>query len=132
MIIHDLPTCRADPALLKEVFVNLIENALKYTRPKEVARIEIGCRDDESHQVERVYFVSDNGVGFDMRYVDSIFGVFQRLHRPEEFEGTGVGLALVQRIINRHGGQIWAEGEAGKGATFWFTLGEGDKAWPKQ
>ncbi|HEX8847685.1 MAG TPA: CHASE3 domain-containing protein [Pyrinomonadaceae bacterium] len=123
--IGDLPPCEADPALLKQVYVNLISNALKYTQKEDEAKIEIGCLNGKDGSDERKYFVKDNGVGFDMKYADKLFGVFQRLHRAEEFEGTGVGLAIVQRIINRHGGRIWADAEPNKGATFYFTL-DGD------
>jgi PAS domain S-box-containing protein len=121
----DLPACEADAALLKQVFGNLLGNALKYTRRREEALIEIGCRASGAQPGEHVYFVKDNGVGFDMRYVHKLFGVFQRLHRAEDYEGTGVGLATVQRILRRHGGRIWGEAEVNKGATFQFTLGNG-------
>lgn len=120
--IGDLPPCLADPALLKQVLVNLLSNALKFTRQKDAAVIEIGHYNKSNPMEAPIYFIKDNGAGFDMRYVDKLFGVFQRLHRAEEYEGTGVGLAIVQRIIHRHGGRIWAEAEVGKGATFYFTL----------
>jgi PAS domain S-box-containing protein len=120
--IGELPPCQGDPVLLKRVFLNLIDNALKYTRASAVARIEIGCKDVDG---ESVYFVRDNGVGFDMQYADKLFGVFQRMHKAEEYEGTGVGLAIVQRAIHRQGGRVWAESAVGGGAAFYFALGGG-------
>lgn len=115
----DLPPCQGEAALLKQVWVNLVSNALKYSRRREVAVIEIGCLKQNE---EQVYFVKDNGAGFDMRYASALFGVFQRLHRAEDYEGTGVGLAIVQRVVQRHGGRIWAEAQVEVGATFFFTL----------
>lgn len=117
--VGPLPDCSADPALLRQVLVNLLSNAFKYSRGSAAPVIEVGCREEGG---EHVYFVRDNGAGFDMKYAQNLFGVFQRMHRPEEFEGTGVGLSIVQRIIQRHGGRIRAEAEVGKGATFFFTL----------
>jgi PAS domain S-box-containing protein len=120
MCIGDLPPCHGDSALLKQVWVNLLSNALKYTRKCDMAVVEAGCQSDNG---ENIYFVRDNGTGFDMQYVDKLFGVFQRLHRTDEFEGTGVGLAIVQRVVHRHGGRVWAEAAVDRGATFYFTLG---------
>lgn len=117
--IEQLPGVVADAAMLRLVLFNLIPNAIKFTRPRSPARIEIGFLDADK---ETFFYVKDNGVGFDMRYVSKLFNIFQRLHKPEEFEGTGVGLANVQRVIVRHGGRVWAEGALGEGATIWFSL----------
>ncbi|HWD19829.1 MAG TPA: response regulator [Verrucomicrobiae bacterium] len=121
VMVGSLPPCVGDPGMLKQVFVNLLSNALKFTRHKDRAKIEVSSRPTDDHPI---YFVRDNGAGFDMRYVDKLFGAFQRLHAREEFEGTGIGLSLTHRIIVKHGGRIWADGEAGVGATFSFTLGK--------
>jgi len=117
--INSLPEVHGDSAMLKLVWVNLISNALKYTRTQPHAKIEIGYNDDKD---DHVFYIKDNGVGFDMMYVHKLFNIFQRLHRAEEFEGTGVGLATIRRIIQRHGGRTWAEGKLNKGATFYLTL----------
>ena len=117
--VAPLPPAMGDRALLRQVLTNLIGNAFKFTRQRPDARVEIGSRDDNG---ERVYYVSDNGAGFDMQYASKLFGVFQRLHPAADFEGTGVGLALVQRIILRHGGRVWGKGQVNEGATFQFTL----------
>ena len=120
--IGALPPCRGDGALLKQVFVNLLSNAAKFSRGCDAPVIEVGWRATAEEPGFGTYFVRDNGAGFDMAYANKLFRIFQRLHSTEEFEGTGVGLATVQRIVNRHGGRVWAEGAVGKGATFFFTL----------
>ena len=134
IVLGDLLPCEADPTLLKQVWLNLLSNAFKYTSKCAAARIEIGCRTRPRPSPEGqpatpsgageeiVYFVKDNGAGFDMKYAHKLFGVFQRLHRAAEYEGSGVGLAIVQRIVHRHDGRVWAEAEVNRGATFSFTL----------
>ena len=119
LVVKPLPTARGDRAMIRVVFGNLISNAIKFTAPRNPAVIEIGSRREDG---QAVYYVKDNGVGFDMNYAHKLFGVFQRLHTAEEFEGTGVGLALIQRVIHRHGGRVWAEGNVNDGATFSFSL----------
>ena len=130
-----LPPAQGDPTLIRQVWANLIGNAIMFSAKKERVLIEVGYRsenegppakggpDAEHLPSELVYFIRDTGAGFDMTYAEKLFGVFQRLHSAKEFEGTGVGLAIVQRIIHRHGGRVWAAGEVGKGAEFYFTLG---------
>jgi signal transduction histidine kinase/CheY-like chemotaxis protein len=119
LTVHDLPTAYGDYSLLYQVMMNILGNAIKYTRSRETAIIEVGWRTDGS---ENIYYVKDNGIGFDERYINKLFGPFQRLHALEEYEGTGIGLAIVQRIIHKHGGRVWAEGKVGEGATFYFAL----------
>jgi signal transduction histidine kinase len=135
VIVDDLPDCHADPALLKQAWMNLLSNALKFSRKREHAMVHVGwtkqtrrlpnskggAKSDSSRDGV-TYYVRDNGVGFDMKYSSKLFGVFQRLHRLEEYEGTGVGLAIVQRVIHRHGGRVWADAQPDQGATFYFTL----------
>jgi len=117
--MQHLGTAMIDPTMMRQVWINLLGNAIKYSRNKEVASIEVGRRDEKG---KAIFYVKDNGAGFDMAYIDKLFGVFQRLHKNNEFEGTGVGLALVKRIVERHNGHIWAEGKVGEGATFYFAL----------
>jgi PAS domain S-box-containing protein len=122
--IADLPVLECDPVLVKQIFQNLLANALKFTRSRSQTVIEIDCKQEANQEDgQTVFLIRDNGIGFNMKYVDKLFGVFQRLHRPEDFEGTGIGLATVQRIVQKHGGRVWAEGEVDQGATFYFTLG---------
>jgi len=118
--IGDLPPCYADPVMLRQVYYNLISNAVKFTHHTDYPRIEIGARPEDGGTV---YYVRDNGIGFDMQYADKLFKPFQRLHTSPEYEGSGIGLAIVHRIIRRHDGMIRADSEPGQGATFFFTIG---------
>ena len=122
----ELPECEADPSLLRQIFINLISNSIKFSRKQKDPVIEIGHVNKviENGLMHSYFYIKDNGVGFDMKFYDKLFGVFQRLHRAEDYEGTGVGLAIVERIIKKHGGNIWAESVVGEGTTFFFTLGE--------
>jgi light-regulated signal transduction histidine kinase (bacteriophytochrome) len=117
--VDPLPDAAGDPALVRQIFVNLVSNALKFSRSRPDAAVHIGST---LHDGATAYFVRDNGVGFEMKYASKLFNVFQRLHTVREFEGTGVGLAIVRRIVERHGGRVWAEARVGEGATFYFTL----------
>lgn len=118
--IADLPPAHADASLIRQVWTNLISNAVKYSRTRDEAQIEIGF--DNSKENEIIYWVKDNGVGFDMKYVDRLFGVFQRLHTESDFDGTGIGLATVRRIVHRHGGRTWAIGEVDHGASIYVAM----------
>lgn len=122
VIVETGLTARGDITLIKAALENLLGNAWKFSSKETQAKIEVG---QQTIDGEEVYFIRDNGVGFNMAYSDKLFGAFQRLHKADEFPGTGIGLATVQRVINRHGGKVWAESEVGKGATFYFTLGNG-------
>jgi signal transduction histidine kinase len=131
--VSELPPVKADPLMLRQVYLNLLSNALKFTRQRQEAAIEVGYLirapsapdADNGKEIKKiVYFVRDNGVGFDAHYADRLFGVFQRLHPSQQFEGSGIGLSIVQRIVSRHGGRVWAESEVDHGATFYFTLGD--------
>jgi light-regulated signal transduction histidine kinase (bacteriophytochrome) len=126
-VIADLPAVECDPVLVRQVFQNLLANALKFTRSCAHTVIEVSCKEEEENG-RPVFMVRDNGIGFNMKYVNKLFGVFQRLHRAEDFEGTGIGLATVQRIVHKHGGRVWAEAELDKGAAFYFTLSTGKQA----
>ena len=117
--IDKLPIVNGDLPMLRQVATNLISNAVKYTRDKENTIIKIGC---DSKKNEEVIFIKDNGVGFNKKYINKLFYVFQRLHSEKQFEGTGIGLAIVKRIVNRHGGKVWANGKEDKGATFYFSI----------
>jgi hypothetical protein len=121
--IDPLPDCQGDPGLIEQVMANLLANAFKFTRDRSDARIEVGSyRTVAPEPEEQIYFVRDNGAGFNMKYAEKLFGVFQRLHSQDQFPGTGVGLSIVKRILERHGGRIWAEGTPDRGATFWFVM----------
>ncbi len=122
--VRELARAQGDRALLKQVWLNLIGNAVKYSAKRAAPRIEIGGQVEGE---ENIYWVRDNGAGFDMRYATKLFGVFQRLHSQDDFAGTGVGLAIVQRIVSRHGGRVWAEGKPGEGACFFFSLPRTDR-----
>ncbi|PIU64941.1 MAG: hypothetical protein COS85_10615 [Armatimonadetes bacterium CG07_land_8_20_14_0_80_59_28] len=117
--VTPLPEAAGDPTLVRQAWTNLLSNAIKFTMPRDERRIEVGGRAENG---TNVYYVKDSGVGFNPDYTHKLFGAFQRLHRTEEFEGTGIGLAIVQRVVHRHGGRVWAESKVGEGATFYFSL----------
>jgi light-regulated signal transduction histidine kinase (bacteriophytochrome) len=117
--VLDLPDAFGDGNIMRQVWINLISNAIKFSMKSKVRKIEIGSTNNKG---KNIYYIKDRGVGFDAKYKHKLFGVFQRLHSAEEFEGIGVGLAITQRIVHRHGGEIWADGEIDKGATFYFTI----------
>lgn len=125
-VIEEGLTATADPRLMEAVLVNLLENAVKFTASRPVARIEVGAATDQVRECATgaAFYVRDNGAGFDEKYADKLFGPFQRLHRASEYPGTGIGLATAQRIVRRHGGEVWARGEVDRGATFYFSLNE--------
>lgn len=118
--LEPLPPVHGDRAMLRQVWINLLSNAIKFTEPTANALVEVGCSETSAQQ--NTYYVKDNGAGFDMRYAEKLFGIFQRLHSKEQFQGTGLGLSIVQRVVQRHGGRVWAEGKVNEGATFHFTL----------
>jgi light-regulated signal transduction histidine kinase (bacteriophytochrome) len=122
LTVGDLPSCLGDRRFLKLVWMNLLTNAFKYTKNREETRIEIGWMPDDASPESVIYYVKDNGIGFNMAYAHKLFGVFQRLHRREDFDGNGVGLAVVHRIVQRHDGRVWAEGKVDEGATFFVAL----------
>jgi light-regulated signal transduction histidine kinase (bacteriophytochrome) len=117
--IGQLPAATGDPTLIHQVWINLISNAIKFSSRKELAEIKVGCRQEWT---KNIFYVRDNGAGFDMQYAGKLFQIFQRLHSNKEFEGTGVGLAIVERLVHRHGGEVWAEGQVDEGATFFFSI----------
>jgi two-component system sensor kinase len=119
LTVSSMPNAYGDMILIKQVYLNLLGNAIKFTKQCTAAKIEVGGYTKDK---EHVYYIKDNGAGFDMAYYDKLFGMFQRLHHAEDYEGTGIGLAIVQRVIHKHGGRVWAEGKVDNGATFYFTL----------
>jgi light-regulated signal transduction histidine kinase (bacteriophytochrome) len=122
--IGELPGAKADATMMQQIWLNLLDNAVKFTGAKDTVRIEVGARNDGD---QTTYFVRDNGAGFEMQYVEKLFGVFQRLHSTTQFTGNGIGLAIIRRIVARHGGRVWAEGEPDEGSTFYFSLPVAEK-----